>query len=504
MKLLTATVVSVVLFAADARAQAAPPRHLVVPFENTSRDAARAWLTEGAAVLLTDDLLALGMPAITRDDRLRAFDRLNVPPVASLSLATVIRIGQLVGAGQVVTGSFESAGDNVIVRARSLRIDTGRLSPEIVERGVVTDIYAVFARVARRIAPDSPISAAEMEAGHPPQQAFEQYIKGVLAESPATQIAFITQALRLAPEFQRARMELWRIHTEASDHLSALAVIRQVPDGHRLERQAGFLEALSLLNLGQYQAAFTAFIDLNQQSPDAALINNLGIVQLRRPTGTRQQGRPVQFFEQALKIDPADSDLFFNIGYAYWLEKDLDGAVYWLRETVRRNPADDEAHYVLGVALQAAGNATEAAREKELARQLSSAHMEWEATQNGANTVPPSLERVKTDIDLPAALRVEDAVVAAGQRDQRELAVFHLDRGRRFFEEERDSEAIAELRRTIFLSPYDSEAHLLLAQIYLRTGRTEEAIDALKIAVWSDPMNDEAKELLGELVGTAR
>ena len=33
-------------------------------------------------------------------------------------------------------------------------------------------------------------------------------------------------------------------------------------------------------------------------------------------------------------------------------------------------PADDEAHYVLGVALQAAGNAAEAAREKELAQQL--------------------------------------------------------------------------------------------------------------------------------------
>jgi tetratricopeptide (TPR) repeat protein len=205
-----------------------------------------------------------------------------------------------------------------------------------------------------------------------------------------------------------------------------------------------------------------------------------------------------------MKIDPADSDLFFNMGYAYWLEKDLDGAVYWLRETVRRNPADDEAHYLLGVALQASGNPAEAAREKELARQLSAAHAEWEASQNGANTVPPSLERVKVDLDLPAALRIEDAVVAAGQRDQRELAAFHLDRGRRFFEEERDNEAIAELRRTVFLSPYDSDAHLVLARIYLRSGRTEEAIDALKIAVWSDPSNAEAKELLGEVGGTAR
>jgi tetratricopeptide (TPR) repeat protein len=483
--------------ASAASAQSAPVRSLVVPFEIVTRDAATDWLGEGAAVLLTDDLLALGVPAIRRDDRLRAFDRLRVPPVGALSYATIIRIGQLVGAGQVVLGSIDRVDDRLTVHARPLRIDTGRTIPEIVESGPLTDLYAIFARVARRIVPDSTVTDVQMEQGHPPLAGFEQYIRGVLAESPASQIAFITQALRLAPDFQRARVALWQIHTEAGDHLSALAIIRQVPDGHRLERQAGFLEALSLLSLGQYQAAYSAFLALNTASPDAALLNNVGVVQLRRPAGQAQE-RAVQFFERAIAIDPADADLYFNMGYAYWLDRDLNGAVYWLREAVRRNPADHAAHYVLGVALQATGNATEAAREKELARRLSADYADWEMTQSGANTVPPSLERLKTDIDLPAALRVEDAMVAAEQRDQRELATFHLDAGRRLFEAERDVEAIGELRRAVFLSPYNSEAHLLLARIYLRTGRREEAIDALKIAIWSDPDNAEATQLLAE------
>ena len=159
------------------------------------------------------------------------------------------------------------------------------------------------------------------------------------------------------------------------------------------------------------------------------------------------------------------------------LDKDLQGAVYWLREAVRRNPADDAAHYVLGVALQASGSTAEAAREKELARQLSSTFAEWEAKQTGANTVPRGLERVKTDIDVAASFRVESAIVASEQRDQRELATFHLDRGRRLFQQELDEEAIAELRRVVYLSPYQSEAHLLLGRIYLRTGRPHEAIE---------------------------
>jgi cytochrome c-type biogenesis protein CcmH/NrfG len=98
-------------------------------------------------------------------------------------------------------------------------------------------------------------------------------------------------------------------------------------------------------------------------------------------------------------------------------------------------------------------------------------------------------------------LRVENAVVASEQRDLRETAAFHLDRAKRLFEQERDVEAIAELRRTIFLAPYNSAAHLLLARIYLRNGRTEEGIDALKIAVWSDPANADAKVLLERAVG---
>jgi Flp pilus assembly protein TadD len=201
--------------------------------------------------------------------------------------------------------------------------------------------------------------------------------------------------------------------------------------------------------------------------------------------------------------DPADADLFFNLGYAYWLDKDLQGAAYWLREAVRRNPADDAAHYVLGVALQASGSVAEAAREKELARQLSSTYAEWEAKQPAPNTVPRGLERVKTDIDVAASFRVESAIVASEQRDQRELATFHLDRGRRLFQQERDEEALAELRRVVYLSPYQSEAHLLLGRIYLRTGRPQEAINSLKISVWSDPANAEAKQLLEKATAEA-
>jgi tetratricopeptide (TPR) repeat protein len=211
------------------------------------------------------------------------------------------------------------------------------------------------------------------------------------------------------------------------------------------------------------------------------VLNDIGVVQLRRATVTPQTGQPTYYFNKAAELDPDDPDYFFNLGYAYWISHDPPAAIYWLREAVRRNPADGDAHFVLGTALAAAGHAAEAAREKELAKRLSSTYEQWEKRDN----VPKGLERVKSDVELPHARHVESALAANEQRDQQELAGFYLDRGRRLFQQEDDREALAELNRALYLSPYLAEAHLLVGRIHLRSGRVREAIDALKISLWS-------------------
>ena len=121
--------------------------NLVIPFDNESGEPRIYWLSEGSAILLTDDLGTLGVPVIRREDRLRAFERLRVPPVATLSHATVIRLGQVVGAAQVVIGSFELDGQTLIVRARTIRLDTGRMSAELIERGPLNDLLSIYERL---------------------------------------------------------------------------------------------------------------------------------------------------------------------------------------------------------------------------------------------------------------------------------------------------------------------------------------------------------------------
>jgi len=475
-----------------ASAPASGARILVVPFENTQREARLTWLGEASAMLLADELNARGLAAITRDERVQAFDQLHLPVAAALSRATVIKVGQLLGASEVIAGSFRLSGEELVVEAHSIRIEVGRLEPQITERAPLKDFFAIYDRLARRLSGGARRTGPP--AAPPPPGAFESYIKGLLAESAGTQATFLESAINEFPGFDQARLALWDVRNEQGDHAAALAAVKPVAPASPFSARAQLRIGLSLLETKDYPAAagaFTRLIDpaiLKTTAPAPAhlapVLNNLGIVQLRRGA-TADAGSAVYYLTRAADADPEQVDYQFNLGYAYLIDRNYKAALYWLREAVRRDVTDADAHYLLARALQATGSEVEAARERDLARQLSSKYEEAEKSQRDRPDVPAGLERLRMDLDSPSAVRPGLAIANSAQRDQRDLASFHLDRGRQLFEREQDREAMAELRRAVYLSPYEATAHLLMGRIHLRAGRPEDAIDALKISIWS-------------------
>jgi tetratricopeptide (TPR) repeat protein len=387
----------------------------------------------------------------------------------------------------VIVGSLQRDADGLVVRARSLALDAGRVQADVTERGPVPDLFAIFDRIAARLTKGLPASRAATTAvaePRPPIAAFENFVKGLLAETPGTAIKYLNAALMGFPSYDRARLVLWDVYSEQGDHQRALAAVQRVPRTSQWARRARFLSGISQLGLKKFDDAFATYKALADQEPTATILNNIGIVQIRRG-GTTQSGVPAYYFDKAAKADPDDPDYFFNLGYAYWEARDYPAALYWLRETVRRSPTDGDAHFVLGAALAASGNTAESTREKELARRLSSTYEEWEKRPL-AEQVPRGLERVKTnEVELPHARRIDTKIAETGQRDQQELALFYMDHARRLFQQESDREAVAELDRALYLSPYLADAHLLLGRIHLRNGRVRDAIDALKISLWS-------------------
>lgn len=485
MTLHRAILASMLIVAAPAAAAAqtaAIDRILVMPFENASGEGRAYWLREGSAVLLADDLRVCGGTAIGREERLKAFERLGVPAGANLSEATVIKLGELLGASSVIVGSVAVDGDNFTVRARTIRLDSGRMQGEISEQAPLTDLFRVFDRLVIRLFPVLILPLTHTDRSHAPLPAFESYIKGLIAESSAGQVKFLQAALTTYPGYDAARLALWQVHNGQGDHAKALATALEVPDSSPFFRRARFLAALSQMRLRQNDQAFDTLRVLADQKAAPTILNNLGVVQLRRASAAPAAAS--HYFSEARKLDQGDSDYTFNLGYAFWIERDMQAAIYWLRESVRDNPADGDAHYLLGTLLTMTDATTEGAREKDLARRLSSSYAEWDKRPS-SDPIPRGLERVKEDLETTALTRGDLAFQTAEQKDQQELAKFHLEQGRRAFERESDRDAVAELKRAIYLSPYQAEAHLLLGSVYLRNLRVREAIDELKISLWS-------------------
>src|SRR5688572_22052198 len=191
-------------------------RILVVPFTNAQKEPRLAWLSEGAAVLVADELVARGLAAIRRPERVRAFDRLNLPLSATLSRATIIKVGQLVGATEVVVGTYRLDGEQLAVEAHSIRIDTGRLQPHVRERAPLADLFGVFHRLAGKLSSAAPLT--EKRAATPPLGAFENYIKGLIADSAASRSEFLEAAIEEHAGFDRARLALWEVRHEQAEH----------------------------------------------------------------------------------------------------------------------------------------------------------------------------------------------------------------------------------------------------------------------------------------------
>ena len=199
-----------------------------MPFENPSKEARVYWIAEASSVLLADDLNALGRRAYTREERLEAFEQLQVPGAASLSHATVIRLGQVIGATHVVIGSFTLTGSQIVVRAQSIRLDSGRMENEVVESGPLETLFPIFERISRRVSGVSGQTARSQ--ARPNLQVFEQFIKGLIASATGAKVSYLESAIKGDPSFDRARLALWALHHDEGNGQAALVAAAAVPE----------------------------------------------------------------------------------------------------------------------------------------------------------------------------------------------------------------------------------------------------------------------------------
>lgn len=448
---------------------------VVLPFENESKAPGLEWIGESFPEVLGQRFSG-ALYVISREDRNYAFDRAGIPVSTHLSRETLFRIAETMDADYVVLGSYNYDGQNFSATAQVLDMKALKLSPEVTESGALVKLIEVQNALSwdllRRVRPDAAGSKETFLASAPAIRldAFENYVRGVVATSQPARIKYFREAVRLNPDYWMAALALGRTYFDGRDYEQAETWLAKVPQDTAIGREASFYLGLASYYLGHYDRAEAAFSFLASGMPLSEVYNNLGVVASRR--GKRSA---LDYFRKAVAADASDPDYHFNLGVELYKAGDNAGAARQLRDAVNLRAGDTEAKLLLETL---AGNGAGPSQG-----------------QNGAGTARLPAERVKRNYDESSfeqlALEIENTVEARlANTDPRTHAAYHVDRGRQFLEQGFQMEADKEFREAIRLDPTNGGAHAGLATVLENTGHAAESRAEAEAALRLQPSAD--------------
>ena len=474
-----------------AQPEAAPETRtvLVFPFENRSARPDLDWLSEGFSEVISARLGGPSRYVLDRDERIAAYDELGVPADTALTLATDFKVAETLGVDWAVMGNFTVQADRLTARARLLDMRHLKLKPALETTGELGDVVDVETRLAWRLlaTEDSSFTTGKEEdfaRQFPPIRldAFENYIRGLMASDSDSRVHFLEESDRLNPADHGAAFELGRHYFEEKNYADSAKWLRKLTASDSDYLESVFLVGVDEFFLGHEGEAEKAFTQLAKQVPLGEVSNNLAVLEARRG----HYGEALAGFQRAYDGDPADPDFAFNLGACLWYAKRYQEAARHLDEAVRSNDDDPAAHTLLAAVLGKLGDATGERRERQWL-----AEHEAEQSPQGADDFMP-WTRLKKHYDGRAfrllSLTVRNSMEATlAQGPAQAHGAVHLARGQQLLSEGRLPEAERELSEAVSLIPQDGEAHLALGQVYELENRHREAATELETSLrWQD------------------
>jgi len=458
---------------------------LVFPFENLSTRADLDWISESFAEILSSRLGSSETYVLGREERNGAYQQLDVPPYTPLTLASEYKVAETLGVDWAIVGNFQVEGDRLTARAQLLDVHKRKLSPPLEATGALADLVDLQTRLAwRLLATHDPAFTAGTEEDFRKRfpevrlDAFENYIRGVLAADDETRLRFWAEAARLNPDDHRAAFALGRFAFEQKQYAQSAQWLRKLDPSDANYLEAQFLLGVDEFFLGHPPAAQKAFETLARELPLNEVSNNLGVLEVRRG----QYPAALASFQRAFQGDPTDPDFSFNLGVALWYLQRYPEAVKALEEAVRANAEDMEAHTLLAAVSEKLGDKARESRELGWL----SEHDVGPGIYQLADVLPRA--RLKKNYDGRAFRLLSVAFHNAlegtlAKAPREEHGQVHLARGQSLLAEGRLPEAERELNEALSLIPNESEIHLALARLLEAQGRPREAAEELETSL---------------------
>jgi tetratricopeptide (TPR) repeat protein len=449
---------------------------LILPFENQSKAPGLEWISEAFPEVIGEGMASANVYVVPRDDRNYAFDRMGVPTTTRLSRETLFRISEQMDADFVVFGSYSYDGQIFTATAQLLDMKKLYLAPEVKESGPLVNMVTIQRTLSWDLlraldAGSLPSKQQFLESSAPIRlDAFENYIRGVLATTRQERIQRFREAVRLNPNYTQAIFQLAKTYFGNKEFESSESWFVRVPKTDPLASEASFYLGLSAFYVGDYEKAETAFKFLEDRFPLTEVNNNLGVV-----LGRRGKRAEIDYFQKAISADPNDADYHFNLAVAYARIFDSANASRQLKEVLRLKPNDTEAKSLLDSLNSTTGT--------PLANS-------FRQTSGGTSKLP--LQRIKRNYDETSYRQLTMEIERAAEyrlskADPKEHAAFHVERGRQFLSQGFNAEAVVAFQEAIVLDPTSAAAHAGLAQVYESDGKDKEAAAEASAALRLQP-----------------
>jgi Tfp pilus assembly protein PilF/TolB-like protein len=496
MHRLLVLLVAVLLFSAMATGQALHRTQtlMVMPFENQSSAPGLEWISEAFPEVLALRMSAPPIHVVSREDRAYAFDHAGIPASVHPSRATLYRIAEQMDADYVVLGTYNFDGHTFSASAQLLDMKKLHLHAAVQSSGPLANLIEVQTALAwellQQMPAPPPVTREQFLTSSTPIRldAFENYIRGILATGHQQKAHYFRSALKLNPNYTAAMLQLGKTYYESRDYESASSWLSRVPKNDAAAGEANFLLGMSEFYRGSFEKAFAAFTFLTNRLPLTEIYNNLGVVEARR--GRRASA--VEYFSKAVAADPNDGDYRFNLAVALFKNGDDAGAARQLREELHLRSSDGEARSLLemitrGVAPMASQPAAATSGNALLP----------------ANQPHVPLERIKRNYDEASYRQVEREIhnlteARLAESDQRNHAAYHVEHGKQLLAQNQPGQAEAEFHHAISTDYGNSAAHAQLAALLEKKGDAANARSEAEASLRLQP-NAEAYLVLARL-----
>jgi tetratricopeptide (TPR) repeat protein len=360
---------------------------LILPFQNNSSYEDVNWIGKSITETLYTELGSRGQIVLDRTVLQEGLSRLTLRADARFTKATIIKLGQTLGADYVIYGEYDihlRAGEtklnksDISVTSHLIDLRKFREGQLVSESGNLAELSRMEEHLSFMYA-----SMLQPEAGYQPEQfttpdklirldAKESYVRGLLSASTDQKIKWFEQASALNRSYASPAFELGKLYLRRKDFRQASDWLLKVPAGHPNYLEARFKLGLAAYGSADYRAAANYFKEVSQTVPLSEVYNNLGAAESRL-----NQAAAIEDFQRAAEGDPADFTYSFNLSLALYKAGRFEETMDRLKTLVERTPEDTEANSLLARAEQ---------REPYAA----------------ANGRPPGVERIKENFDETA------------------------------------------------------------------------------------------------------